>query len=342
MKYNKIGMKEAYLYQKLDGQKVKCQLCSHRCVIDEGRRGICSVRENRGGILYSLVYDKVCSVNVDPIEKKPFFHFLPGTQSLSIATVGCNFHCLNCQNYEISQYPREKGDFFGKSIEPSRIVRLAKDYSCASLSFTYTEPTIFFELAYETAMLASREGIKNNFITNGYMTPEALEMINPYLHAANVDLKGFNDRRYKEICGARLKPVLDNIRLMKEMGIWVEVTTLIIPTLNDSEEELREIAKFIKEIDDGIPWHVSAFYPTYKMTHLYRTPPETLHKACSIGKDVGLKYVYTGNIPGDPKEDTYCWSCEKRLIDRWGYHISKNLVKDGRCPYCNEKIDGVW
>jgi len=269
--------KEAWLYEKTIGDGVVCYLCAHRCFIPSGRIGICKVRENRAGTLYTLVYDHVISLNIDPIEKKPLFHFLPGTPSYSIATVGCNFHCRFCQNWEISQFARERqGVILGESSSPASIARLALQSRCHTIAYTYTEPTIFFELAYATAEQATRAGLKNIFVTNGYMTPEALRMIQPYLHAANIDLKGFDDKRYRRVCGAKLQPVLDSIRLMKELGIWLEVTTLVIPGHNDSDEELRQMALFLKDVGPEIPWHLSAFFPAYQMLEAEPTDRKTL------------------------------------------------------------------
>lgn len=336
-------MKKALLYETKEGQKVVCNLCAHRCVIHPGLIGICGVRENRGGTLHTLVYDRVVSANIDPIEKKPLFHFLPGTGSFSIATVGCNFHCRFCQNWEISQMPKDrKGLVLGRKITPGAIVREALATGCASIAYTYTEPTVFFELAYDTAKLASSRGLKNIFVTNGYMTAEALEMIRPYLHAANVDLKGFDDRRYRRICGAKLEPVLETIRLMREMGIWIEVTTLVIPAHNDSDEELRQIASFLRSVGEEIPWHLSAFFPAYRMMDVAPTEPDSLERARRIGKDAGLRYVYCGNIPGNLHENTECYRCGETLIERWGFGVKWNAIKDGRCPFCEAAVDGVW
>lgn len=299
------------------------------------------MRENREGVLYSLVYGQPISANVDPIEKKPLFHFLPGTSSFSIATVGCNFTCGHCQNYSIS-HPAEEEIGNGREVPAERIVALAKNYGCQTISYTYTEPTIFFEYAYDAAEMATSEGLKNIFVTNGYMTGEALQTIKPYLHATNTDLKSFSNHTYLKICGAKLSPVLESIRLMKEMGMWVEVTTLIIPTINDSPEELTEIADFLVSVKKDIPWHISRFYPHYKMTSIPPTPVETLHRAREIGLSRGLKYVYSGNVPGDEGEKTNCYQCGELLIDRYGYRILKNIIKDGRCPKCRAVIDGVW
>ncbi len=330
------------IYNRLEGADVRCHLCAHRCLIHNGQRGICAVRENREGTLYSLVYGRIISDNVDPIEKKPIFHMKPGSTSLSIATVGCNFRCKHCQNYEISQYPRErKFEVPGNDMTPEDIVRLAVQRGCESISYTYTEPTIFFEFACDCARLAHEKGIKNVFVSNGYTGPEATQMIAPFLTANNIDLKG-DDEFYRNICGARLKPVQDTIRLMKELGVWVEVTTLIIPGLNDSEKQLSDIAGFLVSVDSAIPWHVSAFYPTYKLMDRPATSVESLRKAVRIGYDAGLKFVYSGNIPGEDSENTYCPSCRERLIHRVGYRIRENRIDGGRCPKCGTVIEGIW
>jgi len=335
-------MKEAYLYDKQSGAKVRCFLCSHRCLIADGKRGVCCVRENKEGTLYSLVYEKLISANVDPIEKKPFFHFLPGSRAFSVAAPGCNFRCLHCQNHEISQLPRDKEIIMGEKVSGEEIVSLALKYNCASISYTYTEPTIFFEYAYDTAKIARTKGLKNNFVTNGYMTAEALDMIAPYLDGANVDLKSFSEAFYKKVCGARLKPVRESITKMHALGIWVEVTTLIIPTLNDAVGELREVARFLLSVSPAIPWHVSAFYPTYRMMDKPRTSPEIIRRAREIGLEEGLRYVYTGNIPGAEGENTSCYHCKKVLIRRHGYHIAENNITGGKCPHCGTLIEGVW
>jgi len=336
-------MKEAMLYEKLPDGSVKCFLCAHRCHILPGKRGICAVRENKDGVLYSLVYGKVVSMNIDPIEKKPLFHFLPGSESFSIAAVGCNFRCEHCQNYEISQFPRERPDLAipGKDATPEEIVGIAHENRCASISYTYTEPTIFLEFAYDCARLARQRGIKNVFVSNGFMTPESARLMAECLDGNNIDLKG-DAEFYKKICHARVEPVRETIRLMKEAGVWVEVTTLIIPGLNDSDDTLREIIEFIKSVDPSIPWHVTRFYPTYKMLHRPRTPVETLRLARRMGLEAGLKYVYEGNVPGEGGENTYCPSCGELLIGRFGFGILKNLLKGGACFKCGTLMDGVW
>jgi pyruvate formate lyase activating enzyme len=334
-------MKEAMFYNKLDRHKVKCFLCAHHCLISEGKHGICGVRENHEGILFSLVYGKVISTNVDPIEKKPLFHFYPGTSSFSIATAGCNFKCFHCQNYDISQFPRKHDEIAGQEVTPEQIVDAAEKTECKSISYTYTEPTIFFEFAFDCARLAHQRGLKNVFVSNGYITPEATHVIAPYLDANNIDLKGDNEF-YKKLCGARLQPVLDTIKLMKRLGVWVEVTTLIIPSYNDSDTALSWIAEFIKSVNPAIPWHVSQFYPTYKLLDQPRTPVETLRKAREIGIKTGLRYVYEGNAPGEGGENTYCPSCGEMLIRRHGFIIYENNMINSRCFQCKTEIDGVF
>ena len=335
-------MKEAMLYEKLSDNRVTCNLCNHRCTIKDGNYGICGVRQNIDGVLFSLVYDRIVASHIDPIEKKPLFQFYPGSKAYSIATVGCNFTCKHCQNFDISQLPGEKkGYIAGEKISPEGIVKEAEDSGCKSIAYTYTEPTIFFELAYDTAKIAHQKGIKNIFVSNGFMTPEALREISPYLDGINIDLKAFTDTFYKEICGGRLEPVLENINLAKKLGIWVEVTTLIIPTLNDTKDELQQIAEFIRDVDKDIPWHISQFYPTYKLTQQPRTPVETLHMAREIGIEAGLHYVFEGNVPGKGNESTYCYKCGELLIERWGYSIIKNIIEDGHCPSCTSSVAGV-
>ena len=335
---------EAYLYESLKDGKVKCNLCSHRCVIKDGRRGLCSVRENQGGKLQTLVYGKVIARHVDPIEKKPLFHFLPGTLSYSVATVGCNLRCKFCQNADIAQMPTDhKGIIMGDKVTPQEVVSAADKSGCRSIAYTYTEPTVFFEFAYDTAKIAHERGIRNVFVTNGYMTAEALEMIAPYLDAANVDLKAFSDRYYKDLCGARLKHVQETLKVMKAQGIFVEVTTLIVTGLNDDSAELEELAAFIAhDLGTDTPWHISRFHPTYKLTDRPATPVKTLTKARKIGLQAGLKYVYTGNVPGNSGENTFCPGCGEVVIERWGFQVGTMRINDGRCALCDAQIDGVW
>ncbi len=335
-------MKEAYLYEKTEKDGVQCRLCNHLCRIKEGKTGICGVRENRGGTLFSLVYGKVIARHVDPIEKKPLFHFLPGSLSYSMATVGCNFRCLFCQNADISQMPMDHGRVMGEDMTPEALVDEAEKSGSSTIAYTYTEPTIYFELALDTARLASARGIRNVFVTNGYMTRECLDEIRPDLHAANVDLKAFTDRFYKKQCSARLDPVLRTIEIMKQQGIWLEITTLLIPGLNDDPNELRDLAAFIAGVDPGIPWHISRFHPTYRLTDINATQSTMIHRARDIGREAGLQYVYTGNLPGDDGERTACHACGELLIDRWGFSVGSNLIEKGSCPHCGVSVPGVW
>ena len=335
-------MKEALLYEKLENKLVHCYLCNHHCRIADKKFGFCGVRQNINGKLYTHAYGKVIASHIDPIEKKPLYHFLPGSFSFSIATIGCNFHCGFCQNWQISQESFRDGDNLGgEEFLPQEIVREALKNKCKSISYTYTEPTIFFEYAYETAKLAKEKGLCNNFVTNGFMTKEAILMIKPYLDAANVDLKFFKDSSYRKICAASLQPVLDSIKLMRELGIWVEITTLIVPGENDSEEELMAIAQFIAGVDKNIPWHVSRFHPDYKFTDHEPTPEATLKKAQELGKNCGLTYIYAGNVYGWGN-DTYCPSCKKLLIKREIFNVLEYNIKEGKCAYCNTVIPGVF
>jgi pyruvate formate lyase activating enzyme len=334
-------MKEAMLYEKLSDRRVHCYLCNHHCRIGEGKRGVCAVRENREGTLYTLVYRQLISRNVDPVEKKPMFHFAPGSRSFSIATVGCNFRCDFCQNHEISQMPRDENTITGQDVAPEEIVAMAKKAGCKTIAYTYTEPTIYFEYAYDIALKASKEGLKNIFVTNGYMTEEALRTIHPHLHGANVDLKAFQEEFYRNRCGAKLEGVLRSLGVMKELGVWVEITTLIIPGLNDSEEELRDLAGFIVSLGKEVPWHISRFHPMYKMLDRSPTSVKILARARKIGMDAGLRYVYTGNVPGDPGEDTFCHHCGQLLVDRLGFQILKYQVQEKKCSKCGTEMDGV-
>ena len=336
-------MKEAMFYRSGKGNEVVCELCNHHCHIKEGKRGICGVRENRNGVLYSLVYGRLIAEHIDPIEKKPLFNFLPGGKAFSISTVGCNFHCLHCQNYDISQYPDiHHGEIAGNERTVEAVIDDAVRTGCTSICYTYVEPTIFYEFAYDCSLLAHKRQLKNIFVSNGYMTPEVTRHLAPVLDGINIDIKAFTDDFYKKVCKARLQPVLDNVQLMHELGVWVEVTTLIIPGLNDSTEELRNIAKFIHSVSPTIPWHVTAFRPTYKMMDRDPTPVSTLRKAREIGLAEGLHYVYEGNIPGEGGENTYCPGCDTELISRFGFSIQQNNLTDNRCNKCDQQIAGVW
>ena len=334
-------MKEAYLYKRLDSQDVQCYLCRHRCRINQEERGICGVRINIEGTLYTLVYDKVASINVDAMEKKPLFHFLPGSQAFSFGTVGCNFRCSFCQNHDISQMPREVGQIMGETYSPAALVGLALNHQCSAMAYTYTEPTIFYELARDTMVEAKRHGLYNVFVTNGYMTREMLGDAKGLIDAANVDLKAFNQAFYTNYVNGRLKGVMDSLIRMKQMGLWVEVTTLLIPGVNDDPEEIRAIARFIKsEMDPETPWHLSRFHPAYQERNLPPTELSVLEDAKRIGLEEGLHYVYLGNVPGEG-ENTNCPQCSHLLIDRVGYTIQHYSLDDGACPKCGYKMAGV-
>lgn len=339
---NTLNYTEALLYDQLTEKKVKCSLCAHRCSIKEGRRGICRVRENKDGKLYTLVQNRPCSFAIDPIEKKPLFHFIPGSKTFSLCTVGCNFKCLHCQNAGISQYPSlNKDTIVGNDTTPADVIHAAEGGGCRTISYTYTEPTVYMEFALECAVEAHRKGFKNVFVSNGYMTPESAEMIAPYLDGNNIDLKGDNEF-YKKVCGARVEPVLETIKLMKERGVWVEITTLIIPGYNDSERVLNGIIDFILSVDNSIPWHVTRFHPTHKLIKAESTPLETLQLARNTGMKKGLKFVYEGNTRAGSGESTYCYECNSLLIERAGFSIYNNRLKDGKCPECKAFIEGVW
>jgi pyruvate formate lyase activating enzyme len=335
-------MREAMLYTKLPDSQVRCNLCAHRCVIAEGQKGICQVRENRRGRLYTLVYGRTIAQDVDPVEKKPLFHFHPGTTAYSIATPGCNFRCHWCQNWAISQMLREQHLIAGEKASPEQIVAAAQRAGCRSIAYTYTEPTTFFEYAYETARLAHEAGLANVLVTNGYMTTKMLDLVHPYLDAANVDLKAFRDETYRKYVGARLQPVLDNLKAMRQLGIWLEVTTLVVSGINDDPAELRDAVQFIlHELGADTPWHISRFFPAYRMTDIRPTAIQTLRRAREIGLAEGLRYVYIGNVPGEASQDTFCPACGSTLIQRRGYAVFVDRVRDGCCPDCGAQIAGV-
>ncbi len=334
-------MKEALLYQKLTNNQVRCQACQHRCLINEGRRGVCGVRENKNGRLYSLVYGKLIALNIDPVEKKPLFHFLPGSQSLSLATAGCNFKCLNCQNADISQIGKDSKEIFGQEYSPKQIIEIALENKTPSISYTYTEPTVFVEYALDVMKLARQNGLKNIWVTNGYFTDETFKLISHYLDAVNVDLKFFSNELYQKVCGAKLQPVLDNLKLLKKHQTWLEITTLLIPGYTDQGKQLENIADFIKtELGLATPWHISTFYPAYKLMNISPTPVELVNRAYESGKKAGLKYVYVGNIYGDQRENTYCPKCSELNIERVNYGI-RRLDKDGFCRKCGQNLNLV-
>lgn len=335
-------MQEAKFYQKKEKNLVKCNLCNHFCLINKGKTGVCRVRKNIDGKLNSLVYGYPVAINVDPIEKKPLFHFLPGTFSLSLGTLGCNFFCANCQNWDISQANKieekiKKLDY----VSPEKIIESAIGDGCSSISCTYNEPTIFTEYALDIMKLARINGLKNVWVSNGYMSNDCLKEIIPYLDAINVDLKSMDEKFYKTNCGAKLKPVLENLKTLKQEQVHLEITTLIIPTLSDDIGMLTEIADFIvNELDSDVPWHISKFSPeiSWKLKKIPPTGDDIIYEAYEIGKEAGLKYVYVGNIPGDQKENTYCSKCGELAISRFGYNIERH-DNNGRCAYCDKSLD---
>jgi len=336
------ALKEAVLWEPLPGNLVQCRLCNFRCRIAENATGLCQVRRNIGGKLYSLSYHAVCAVAVDPIEKKPLFHFQPGSRSYSLAAVGCNFRCAFCQNWQISQLPRLQDDLVGRSVAPPEVVEAARRHRCRSISYTYTEPTVFMELAAECGRLARQEGLANVFVSNGYLTIEAVDYARDFLDAINVDLKAFSDEFYRTICQARLAPLLDTLRhIARQTDIWLEVTTLVVPGRNDSDDELGQIAGFIaQELGPQVPWHISRFHPDYQIADGQPTPAETLERAYDLGRRAGLHYVYVGNLAGCGHESTHCHACGRVLIDRVGYRISPGDFHDGKCPGCGQPLAG--
>jgi pyruvate formate lyase activating enzyme len=332
---------EGILYDRYPDLSTKCRLCAHYCTIKAGKRGVCRVRENRDGTLFSLVYGKLVARSADPIEKKPLYHFQPGTLSYSIATAGCNMACSHCQNYQISLQAPRTDPIPGYDSTPEDVVNEAIRAGCSSISYTYTEPTIFMEFARDCAVHAAKEGLSNVFVTNGYMSEESVVLAGDFLDAANVDLKGASEEHYRKVCGAGLQPVLDTIRTLHKAGVWIEVTTLVIPGYNDDSASLEFMASFIASVDPGIPWHLSRFFPTYKLQDAPPTPVETLEKAGRIGEEAGLKYVYLGNVPGK-SDETNCFNCGSVLIRRAGFGVKElNVTREGKCKNCGGVFEGV-
>jgi pyruvate formate lyase activating enzyme len=335
-------MTEVALYDRIGGGRVRCRICSHECAIGVGQRGLCAVRENVDGRLVSLVYGRVIARDVDPIEKKPLFHVYPGTRAFSIATVGCNLSCAYCQNHFISQYPKEHGGrIVGDPAIPRELVDAAVAAGCRSIAYTYSEPTIALEFVLDVMGVAKEAGLANLWVSNGYFTHETAERIAPLLDAINIDLKSISDETYRKLCGATVRPVLDNIERLQRAGIWVEVTTLVIPGINDAPDELRWIAEAIHGVSPDIPWHVSRFFPAYRLVDRPPTPISSLETAYRIGRGIGLRHVYIGNVPGEG-EVTRCAECGERLIVRSGYLVRENRLRDGRCPRCDAPLAGVW
>ena len=364
------ALHEARYYERRPAREVVCTLCPHECHIREGGRGACGVRFNAAGTLYTVAYERAVSRRIEPIEKKPLYHFFPGSRAYSIATVGCNLRCSFCQNWQISQWPKDAlpkrlaardspGDalgfgasslaaledlaarVLGAPATPRAIVDAAVASRCRSIAYTYTEPTVFYELALDTARLARERGLKNVFVTNGFTSDAPLRELSTVLDAANVDLKFFRDESYVRISRARLSPILDAIRRYRELGVWVEATTLVIPGINDSDDELHGIARFLASVGEDLPWHVSGFYPAWRMKDRDPTPIETLHRAAAIGRAVGLRYVYVGNLPDREGSTTRCHACSAPLIVRSAMTVVENRVRGGCCPSCGALVGGV-
>ncbi len=329
----------AILWESLAEQKVHCFACAHYCIIKQGQFGICGVRKNIDGELFTNVYENPIAVHSDPIEKKPLYHFLPGSRTLSLGTAGCNFHCDFCQNYDISQMRGDKVG--GEYLSVNEVVGMAESQGCKSIAYTYNEPIVFIEYVLDLATEAKKRGLKNVYISNGFESKEALKLLGSKIDAMNIDLKSFSDKFYRRLCKGRLEPVLETIRSAHKKGIWIEITTLIIPGENDSDEEIRAIANFIASISKDIPWHLSRFFPSYKMNNLLPTPVKTLDIARRIGLEAGLRYVYIGNTPGE-NNVTYCSKCGQKLIIRNRFELAYLHLKEGQCPNCGNKLPGVF
>jgi len=351
-------------YYESDGERVVCTLCPHRCKLRDGQLGACGVRIAHGDKLFTLVYERVVARHLDPVEKKPLFHFYPGSLAYSISTVGCNLRCSFCQNWDISQWPKDHlpkkfewetddekeslcpklamaRELPGEKVSPDRVVEAALASDATSIAYTYTEPTVFYELVFDTAKLAKERGLKNILVSNGFTSEEPLTAWSEVIDAVNVDLKFFSDEKYRKISRCSLQPILDSIRLYRELGVWVEVTTLVIPGVNDSDAELRQIAEYVASVGVEVPWHISQFYPAWRMSDVPVTPHETLTRAAAIGREAGLRYVYEGNVPGGGGESTSCYQCGELLVDRYGFVVRSNRIEDGKCPSCGAAIDGV-
>lgn len=330
-----------YCHVPHTGSYAKCQLCPKGCLIADGHRGDCGVRENRDGVLYTVVYGNPCTLNVDPIEKKPLYHFLPGSLAFSLATAGCNLHCLYCQNWQISQRRPEEV----QSIEapPEGVVAAAREYNCPAIAYTYSEPTIFYEYMLDTARLARTQNVRSVVISAGYINPAPLRELCRAVDAIKIDFKGFSEDFYARICDATLQPVLETMKCIQEQGVHLEIVTLVVPTLNDDPEKLRGLCHWIvQELGPDVPTHFSRFHPMYKLTSLPMTPVETLELARDIAMDKGIRYAYIGNVPGHPGDNTYCHHCAEMIIRRMGFTILENHIVDGKCEYCGQPIPGVW
>lgn len=334
-------IKEASFYEKLPYKKIKCKLCPRECVIDDRERGYCGVRENRGGTYYTLVHSRVVAAHVDPIEKKPLFHFLPGTLAFSIATAGCNVNCKMCQNWDISQIRPEQ--VRSTYAPPEKVAALARQYECPSIAYTYSEPVIFYEYVMDTAAAGHEQGVKSVVITGGYIAAEPLKKLCASVDAVKVDLKAFSEKFYKEVVNGELKPVLDALVTLRKQGMWSEIVYLVVPTLNDGEAEFKGLARWVKsDLGLDVPVHFTRFHPEYLLKNLPPTPLETLERAKAIADAEGLHYVYIGNVPGHPAENTYCPKCHKVVVERVGYTVGGVHIHKGKCKYCQQPIAGVW
>ena len=334
-------IREASFYEKLPYQKTKCKLCPRECVIDDHERGYCGVRENRGGTYYTLVHSRVCAAHIDPVEKKPFFHFYPGTLAFSVATAGCNVNCKMCQNWDISQARPEQ--VHADYLPPATLAQLARDNGCDSIAYTYSEPVIFYEYVADSARAARAAGVKSAVVTGGYIQQEPLKKLCGLVDAVKVDLKGFTQKFYKEVVNGELKPVLEALSTMRKLGMWNEIVYLVIPTLNDSDAEFKGLARWMKtELGADVPVHFTRFHPEYLLKNLPPTPLETLERAKAIGDAEGLHYVYIGNVPGHPAENTYCPKCRRIVVKRSGFTIEGMFLKKGKCQYCQQEIAGIW
>jgi len=336
-----LSLREARYYERKPGGRVVCTLCPWRCDLGHEQQGRCGARVNLNGTLYTLVYGKPVAMAVDPVEKKPVYHFLPGETAFSIATAGCNLGCIFCQNWQISQALPQRARY--REVSPEQVVALAERYGCKTIAYTYTEPVIFYEYMFDTARLAHQRGIRNIMVTCGYLNPEPVRELCKVMDAANVDLKGYSEAFYRDYCGATLQPVLETIKILKQEGVWVELTNLIIPGANDDSEMIRRMCRWIKKnVGDEVPLHFNAFHPAYKLLDRPRTPLATLLRARRIALEEGLKYVYVGNVRAPGGGTTRCPKCGRELVRREGFAVVRNIIKNGRCPSCGYPVAGVW
>lgn len=334
-------VREARYWEKLEHKQIRCKLCPRHCVIDDHERGYCGVRENRNGKYYTLVYSRAATYHIDPIEKKPLFHFYPGSMAFSIATAGCNLNCKFCQNWQISQVTPEQVDSY--YLPPQKLARLAKEYGTKSIAYTYNEPTIFYEYMYDTALAGHEEGVKSVVITAAYIEQDPVSELSRVVDAIKVDLKAFTEKYYQEVVHGELKPVLKALETIRAQGTWLEIVYLVVPTLNDDEKEIKALSRWIKKyLGPDVPIHFTRFYPQYLLKNLPPTPVSTLDRCKAIADAEGLHFVYVGNVPGHPAENTYCPHCGKVLVERIGFTVKSMKIKDGRCPYCHTPIPGIW